>query len=98
MYDSNIEEAAFLLKNWFTLDKPISKFNKITVISKMIGHYLVQSMGSKYGLDLEQIATESILTVLNLVNATNCHIKNLKKLVERKSAKSKMAPKMASAR
>ena len=64
----------------------------------MIGHYLVQSIGSKYGLDLEQIATESILTVLNLVNATNCHIKNLKKLVERESAKSKMAPKMASAR
>ena len=98
MYDSNIEVAAFLLKNRFTLDNPISKLNKITVISEMIGHYLVQSIGSKYGLDLEQIATESILTVLNLINATNCHIKNLKKLVERKSAKSKMAPKMASAR
>ena len=90
--------AAFLLKNRFTFDNPISKFNKITVISVMIGHYLVQSIGSKYGLDLEQIATESILTVLNLVNATNCHIQNIKKLVERESAKSKMAPKMASAR
>ena len=77
MYDSNIEVAAFLLKNRFTLDNPISKFNKITVISEMIGHYLVQSIGSKYGLDQEQIAAESILTVLNLVNATNCPIKNI---------------------
>ena len=91
MYDSNIEVAAFLLKNRFTLDNPISKFNKITMISEIIGNYLVQSIGSKYGLDLEQNATESIITVVNLVNATNCHIKKLKKLVERKSAKSKMA-------
>ena len=95
MYESKIEVAAFLLKNRFTLDNPISKFNKITVISEMIGHYLVQSIGSKYGLDLEQIATESILTVLDLVNATNCHIKNLSRA---EKCKSKMAPKMASAR
>ena len=82
MYDSNIEVTAFPLKNRFTLHHPISKFNKITVISKMIGHYLVQSIGSyMHGLDLEQIESESrpILTVLNLVNATDCHIKNLKK-------------------
>ena len=83
MYDSNIEVTAFPLKNRFTLDHPISKFNKITVISEMIGHYLVQSIGSyMHGLDLEQVSepeSRPILTVLNLVNATDCHIKNLNK-------------------
>ena len=61
----------------------------------MIGH---QSISSKYGLNQEQIATESILTVLNLVSATNSDIKNQKKLAERKSTKSKMASKMTSVR
>ena len=55
-------------------------------------------MGWKNGLNLELIATEIILPVLNLENATNCHIKNLKKSGVRKSAKSKMASKMASGR
>ena len=58
----------------------------------------VQSIGWKNGLNLELIATEFILTVLNLENATNCYIKNLKKSEVRKSAKSKMASKMASSR
>ena len=57
----------------------------------MIGH---QSISSKYGLNQERITTESILTVLNLVSATNSDIKNHKKLAERKSTKSKMASKM----
>ena len=61
----------------------------------MIGH---QSISSKYGLNQEQIATESILTVLNLVSATNSDIQNHKKLAERKSTKSKMASKMTSVR
>ena len=61
----------------------------------MIGN---QSISSKYGLNQEQIATESILTVLNLVSATNSNIKNHKKLAEQKSTKSKMASKMTSVR
>ena len=61
----------------------------------MIGH---QSISSKYGLNQEQIATESILTVLNFVSATNSDIKNHKELAERKSTKSKMASKMTSVR
>ena len=61
----------------------------------MIGH---QSISSKYGLNQEHIATESILAVLNLVSATNSDIKNHKKLAERKSTKSKMASKMTSVR
>ena len=61
----------------------------------MIGH---QSISSKYGLNQEQIATESILTILNLVSATNSDIKNHQKLAERKSTKSKMASKMTSVR
>ena len=61
----------------------------------MIGH---QSISSKYGLNQEQIATESILTVLNLVSATNSDIKNHKELAERNSTKSKMASKMTSVR
>ena len=48
--------------------------------------------------NLELIATEFILTVLNLENATNCNIKNLKKSGVRRSEKSKMASKMASGR
>ena len=52
----------------------------------------------KNGLNFELIATEFISTVLNLENASNCHIKNLMKSGVPKGAKSKMAPKMAPAR